>query len=140
MSVYDLERFKAAQQPVYHQVLRELTEGHKRTHWMWFIFPQAHGLGSSEMARRYAITSLDEARAYLADNVLGPRLGECTGILLSLPETSATRILGTPDDLKFKSSMTLFAMVSSAPLFENTLDKFFGGVRDERTLAILKAA
>lgn len=138
MDSYDLQRFRTAQSHVYSQVLYELKDGHKRTHWMWFVFPQVEGLGESPMAIRYAIGSADEARAYLADPLLGTRIRECTRILLDLPETNATRILGYPDDLKFRSSMTLFAAVSGEELFEAALEKFFGGKKDPRTLAFLK--
>jgi uncharacterized protein (DUF1810 family) len=126
MDSYDLQRFRTAQSHVYSQVLYELKDGHKRTHWMWFVFPQVEGLGESPMAIRYAIGSADEARAYLADPLLGTRIRECT------------RILGYPDDLKFRSSMTLFAAVSGEELFGAALEKFFGGKKDPRTLAFLK--
>lgn len=135
---FDLDRFKSAQASVYADVVRELGAGRKRTHWMWFIFPQVEGLGSSPMAMRYAIASAEEARAYLDDPLLGQRIRECTRILVDLPETNATAILGLPDDMKFKSSLTLFAAVSPEPLFQQALDKFFGGEKDARTLAFLE--
>lgn len=134
---FDLDRFRAAQAPVYSQVIRELGEGRKRTHWMWFVFPQMRGLGLSPMAVKYGISGADEARFYLADGLLGARLRECTKIMLDLASSDATDVLGTPDDLKFRSSMTLFAAVASEPLFDKALDKFFGGKKDARTLEIL---
>jgi uncharacterized protein (DUF1810 family) len=106
---FDLERFVEAQAPVYDQVVAELMAGRKRTHWMWFVFPQMAGLGSSDMASRYAIVSLEEACAYLAHSVLGPRLLECTAMVNAAAGKEIVQILGYPDDLKFRSSMTLFA-------------------------------
>jgi uncharacterized protein (DUF1810 family) len=105
---YDLERFLKAQNPVYADVLAELCEGRKRTHWIWFIFPQAEGLGHSSMAKRYAIKSRDEAAAYLAHPILSTRLLECTELVLAHSGKAAPDIFGSPDDLKFRSSMTLF--------------------------------
>jgi uncharacterized protein (DUF1810 family) len=134
---FDLERFKTVQAPIYAQALRELRNGEKRTHWMWFVFPQIQGLGSSPMAMRYAIGSLAEARAYLADETLGPRLDECTRAMLSHNGPSATQILGRPDDLKFRSSMTLFDQVAPDSLFREALDRYFDGRPDERTLDII---
>jgi uncharacterized protein (DUF1810 family) len=129
--MFDPERFVAAQAPVIEDVRRELRAGQKRTHWMWFIFPQLAGLGHSEMARRYALGSVAEARAYLAHPVLGPRLVECAGLVNAVQERSLREVLGTPDDLKFRSSMTLFAAVKSEePVFEEALNKWFGGVGD----------
>ena len=104
---YDLQRFVDAQQGVYSQVLSELRAGRKRSHWIWFIFPQIAGFGSSPISQHYAITSLAEARAYLAHPVLGPRLRECTQLLVELADEPIEEILGYPDDLKFRSSMTL---------------------------------
>jgi uncharacterized protein (DUF1810 family) len=135
---FDLERFVQAQAPVYATVLKELRAGHKRTHWMWFIFPQLDGLGRSEMARRYAIRWGDEAAAYLAHPVLGPRLRECATIVDSLDGRTVNQIVGHPDDLKFRSSMTLFADVApDEAVFQDCIDKYFGGEPDDETLARL---
>jgi uncharacterized protein (DUF1810 family) len=132
--------FVAAQNPVYDRVLRELKAGRKVRHWMWFIFPQLAGLGSSHMAQKFAISSLGEARNYLEHAILGPRLRDCTGLMLAIPQGDIGTILGYPDDLKFRSSMTLFA--AAAPeesIFEEALDKFFRGERDPRTIELLRA-
>ena len=135
---HDLDRFVRAQAPVLPAVLRELRAGRKESHWMWFVFPQIAGLGLSSMARRYAIASLDEARAYLAHPVLGPRLAECTAAANAVPGRSAHAIFGSPDDVKFRSCMTLFAAADpAAPAFRAALDRFFGGEPDPRTLAAL---
>jgi uncharacterized protein (DUF1810 family) len=135
---FDLERFVQAQAPVYATVLKELRAGHKRTHWMWFIFPQLDGLGRSEMARRYAIRSGDEAAAYLAHPVLGARLRECATIVDSLDGHTVDEIFGHPDDLKFRSSMTLFADVApDEAVFQDCIDKYFDGEPDDETLARL---
>ncbi len=133
-----LGRFLAAQQAIYPSVLEELRDGFKQSHWMWFIFPQARGLGKSPMAQRYAIASRAEAEAYLADPILGPRLEECTQAMLAHPGRTAHDILGSPDDMKFCSSMTLFAEVAKkGSPFEQALEEFCDGKRDERTLAFL---
>lgn len=138
MDPFKLERFVAAQAPLYATVLKELKAGSKESHWMWFVFPQLQGLGSSAMAQRYAISGTDEARAYLAHSVLGPRLRECTETVNAVHARSAFRIFGSPDDMKFHSSMTLFAAVAEDPApFTFALDKYFGGQRDPRTLALL---
>jgi len=134
---FDLERFVAAQAPTIDAVRDELRAGAKRSHWMWFVFPQIAGLGSSAMAQRYAIASLDEARAYLAHPVLGARLRECTELVLGVEGRDAHAIFGSPDDLKFRSSMTLFAAVSSQPEFAAALGQFYGGKSDQRTLDLL---
>jgi len=135
---FDLERFVRAQAPVYATVLGELHAGHKRTHWMWFIFPQLGGLGHSEMARRYAIRSADEAAAYLAHPVLGARLRECATIVDSLDGPTVDEIFGHPDALKFRSSMTLFADVApDEAVFQDCIDKYFDGEADDETLARL---
>ncbi|MFC0250270.1 DUF1810 domain-containing protein [Massilia consociata] len=135
---FDLERFVQAQEPVYGTVLKELRAGHKRSHWMWFIFPQIAGLGHSEMAQRYAIASGDEAAAYLAHPVLGKRLRECAGIVAGLDGLSAEEIFGHPDELKFRSSMTLFADVApDEAVFQACIDKYFDGEPDDATLARL---
>ena len=135
---FDLDRFVAAQAPVIEQVKRELRAGEKRGHWMWFVFPQLAGLGSSAMARRYAISSLDEARAYLRHPVLGPRMVECTGIVNAVQGRTARAIFGSPDDLKFRSSVTLFGRADPAePAFRAALERYFGGAEDPRTAALL---
>ncbi|APH71692.1 DUF1810 domain-containing protein [Aquibium oceanicum] len=134
---HDLRRFVQAQEPVYADVLAELRDGRKRSHWMWFVFPQVAGLGSSGMARRYAIGSLDEAKAYLADPVLGDRLVECTTLVLAWPDRPLHDIFGSPDDMKFCSSMTLFAQAAGpGSVFGTALDTFCDGP-DRRTLQIL---
>ena len=136
-----LQRFVEAQQPVYPQALAELQAGRKRSHWMWFVFPQIQGLGHSEMAHRYAISDAEQARAYLAHPLLGPRLQDCTRALLQHAGRSAREILGTPDDLKFRSSMTLFAAAADEPaLFEQALETFFEGKPDRQTLERLDRA
>lgn len=135
---YDLQRFLTAQQVVYEVARTELRAGRKQTHWMWFIFPQIKGLGHSPMAIRYAISSLEEARAYLAHPVLGPRLRECSQIVADLDDTSVDIIFGHPDDLKFRSSMTLFSHATSDnKVFVDCLRKYFGGEADRATLARL---
>ena len=135
---HDLDRFVRAQEGHYAQALAELRAGRKRTHWMWFIFPQLDGLGFSETARWYAIRDLDEARAYLAHPLLGPRLIDCAEALLAVQGRSAREILGTPDDLKLRSCATLFAQVSpGGSIFHRLLEVFFEGVADARTLALL---
>lgn len=135
---YDLERFVEAQAAIYTTVVAELEQGFKRSHWMWFVFPQIAGLGSSAMAQRYALGSRDEARAYLAHPVLGPRLRECTELVNAVVNRGIRQILGHPDDLKFRSCMTLFANATSDnALFLRALDKYYGGEQDELTLARL---
>lgn len=135
---FDLERFVAAQDPIYGRVIAELRRGMKQTHWMWFVFPQIAGLGRSAMAERYAITSLHEARAYLDHRILGARLIECTQAVLDVEGRSAHAIFGSPDDLKFHSSMTLFAHVDSDPaIFRAALGKYFDGADDAGTLALI---
>ena len=136
---FNLERFVDAQAGVMEQVYAELRAGQKRSHWMWFVFPQIRGLGSSGMAMRYAISGREEARAYLDHPVLGPRLEECAGIVVGLEGRTIEEIFGYPDDLKFHSSMTLFAEVANPSewVFEKALMKYFGGETDEATLARL---
>lgn len=135
----DLARFVAAQNPVIAAVRAELSAGRKRTHWMWFVFPQLAGLGRSEMARRYALISLDEARAYLAHPVLGARLRELTELANAHTGVSAHAIFGSPDDLKFHSSMTLFSMAAPhEPVFRDALERFFAGAPDPGTLPLLR--
>ena len=136
---FDLERFVRAQDGVYEQALREVRAGAKRGHWMWFVFPQVAGLGYSPMAQRYAVTGLDEARAYLAHPVLGPRLVACARALLELPGDDPERVLGSVDALKLRSSMTLFG--AAAPedgVFNKVLVKFYDSP-DPRTLELLNA-
>ena len=133
---YDLARFLSAQSGVYDQVLAELRAGSKRSHWMWFVFPQLAGLGRSAMAQRYAIGSLEEARAYLAHPVLGARLRECSQLVLEAPATDAHAVFGSPDDLKFHSSVTLFERAApQESVFRECLQKYFGGRGDALTLA-----
>ncbi len=132
---FDLQRFVDAQASIYAQVCAELRDGRKQSHWMWFIFPQIEGLGHSEMARRFAISSRDEAVAYLAHPVLGPRLRECTSLVNRIEGRTAREILGSPDDLKFRSSMTLFAAATpDNEVFKEALQKYFEGVGDPATL------
>jgi uncharacterized protein (DUF1810 family) len=131
---FELQRFVDAQDRVYAKVLKELAAGRKQSHWMWFIFPQVAGLGFSAMAQRYAIGSRAEAVAYLAHDVLGPRLIECTGLVMNVSGRSIHDILGSPDDLKFRSSMTLFDAVSDNPLFSGALVSYFAGAKDAATL------
>lgn len=135
---YNLKRFTEAQEADYELALSEIKNGHKRSHWIWYIFPQIKGLGSSDISRFYAINSIEEAEAYLNDPILGVRLVEISQELLKLPDDNATKIFGTPDDLKLRSCMTLFASIPGAPdIFQNVLDKFFGGKGDDKTLQIL---
>ena len=136
---FDLERFVGAQSPVYERVLAELRRGRKQSHWMWFIFPQLAGLGHSAMAQRFAIASTEEARAYLAHGLLGPRLRECTALVNGVEGRTISEILGSPDDLKFCSSMTLFAAVSGETEFSSAIAKYYGGTRDRRTLDLLQS-
>ncbi|HEY6414381.1 MAG TPA: DUF1810 domain-containing protein [Edaphobacter sp.] len=133
---FDLERFVEAQEGVYEQACAELRAGRKRSHWMWFVFPQIRGLGSSPTAVKYAIASLDEARTYLAHPVLGPRLRECAEIVVGVEGRTMEEIFGYPDDLKFHSSMTLFAKAeeSGSGVFGEALGKYFGGEMDRGTL------
>jgi uncharacterized protein (DUF1810 family) len=134
---FDLQRFVDAQAPVYPRVLAELRHGQKQSHWMWFIFPQFAGLGHSPMARRFALSSREEATAYLGHRVLGPRLRECTEIVNAIEGRTIREILGSPDELKFGSSMTLFAAISSEPEFAAAIAKFYGGTPDQKTLDLL---
>jgi uncharacterized protein (DUF1810 family) len=137
---FDLSRFQAAQDPLYDQVRRELAAGAKRSHWMWFVFPQLAGLGMSPMARRYALASRDEAQAYLQHAVLGARLLECTALVLAVQGRTANDIFGSPDDIKFRSCMTLFAEVGDpSGAFRDALRRYFDGKPDGRTLALLNA-
>jgi uncharacterized protein (DUF1810 family) len=137
----DLIRFLDAQDEIYDQVVAELTDGSKRTHWMWFIFPQLAGLGRSVMTQRYAIRDLDQARRYLADPILGPRLRQVIKLMIAQKPKSALEILGSLDDLKFRSCLTLFREAASndsdRALFTEALDQFYRGEGDSRTLELL---
>ncbi len=135
---YDLNRFISAQEGVYDRALAELRSGLKRSHWMWFIFPQIDGLGYSPTTRFYSIKSLEEARQYLAHPVLGMRLKECAKAVLAVEGQSASDIFGHPDDMKLQSSMTLFELVAGPePVFGRVLDKYYQGTRDTKTLRIV---
>ena len=136
---FDLQRFLDAQSSVYLLVLDELRRGRKQSHWMWFIFPQLAGLGHSAMAQRFAIASREEAVAYLGHGILGSRLRECTALVNGVEGRTILEILGSPDDLKFQSSMTLFGAVSSDPKFAVAITKFYSGKRDQRTLDLLSS-
>ena len=134
----DLDRYTKAQEESYATVLTELEQASKQTHWMWFIFPQLDGLGHSHMSRRYSLKNLGEAGAYLAHPLLGPRLLDCCRALLNVEGKTAAQIMGYPDDLKLRSSMTLFALTAPSQAdFGDVLTKFFGGVHDDRTLQLL---
>ena len=141
---YDLERFIEAQRPVYRRVLEELTDGHKRTHWMWYVFPQLRGLGSSAIARTYGLESVAEARAYLAHPLLGEHLRQCSQLMLQAQGTDARQILGYPDDLKLRSCMTLFASAADDPadqqLFRAVLGRYFAGAEDPLTQELITSA
>jgi uncharacterized protein (DUF1810 family) len=138
----DLIRFLDAQDQIYAQVIEELTNGRKRTHWMWFIFPQIAGLGRSAVAQHYAIRDLDQARRYLADPILGLRLRQAVNLMIDQKAKSALEILGSPDDLKFRSCLTLFREAASdhsdRALFAQALDQFYRGEADSRTLELLR--
>lgn len=132
---HELRRFLQAQDGIYATALTELQSGRKRSHWMWFVFPQIEGLGSSPLAQRYAIGSAAEAEAYIRHPILGPRLVECAEAVLSVAGRSAHEIFGSPDDMKVKSCATLFAAVSPAgSVFERLLDRYFAGERDQATI------
>jgi uncharacterized protein (DUF1810 family) len=134
---FDLERFEVAQKDSYVAALTELRRGAKRTHWMWFVFPQFKGLGASHQSEYFAIKSIEEAHAYLAHPVLGPRLRECCTVLMDWTHLPVSDILGHPDDLKLRSSMTLFELVDApGGVFGQVLDVFFDGHRDDRTLRL----
>ena len=135
---YDLQRFVEAQHPVYERVRGELTRGRKQSHWMWFVFPQIAGLGHSAMSVRYAISGLPEAQAYLKHATLGARLRECTRLLAQVEGRSALEILGSPDDMKFQSCLTLFCRAApEEAIFGEVLQKYFDGVEDPQTLSRL---
>lgn len=138
---YDLNRFLQAQKGVYERALAEIRSGRKQSHWMWFIFPQFHGLGSTPTSQFYAIKSLAEADAYLRHRILGPRLVECAEAVLRVSGRSANAIFGSPDDMKLRSCATLFACVAPAgSVFQRVLDRYFEGKPDEKTLRLLKSA
>ena len=137
---FDLRRFVEAQEPVYRQVVEELSHGRKQTHWMWFVFPQIKGLGFSAMAQRFAIGSRSEAVAYLEHDLLGPRLRECTRFVLAASEKTITDILGSPDDMKFRSCMTLFDAVSKQEIFAEAIAAFYPDGKDRATLEILETS
>jgi uncharacterized protein (DUF1810 family) len=134
----EFDHFVEAQNRVYEQVVYELTEGQKRSHWMWYIFPQVRGLGYSEISNRYALGSIDEARRYLKHELLGARLRECTQLVIDIQNRTAEDILGPLDAMKFRSSMTLFSLCSpSGSLFDSAIEKYFDGKRDPQTLELL---
>ena len=136
---YDLRRFTKAQRNTYDRVLAELRNGKKQTHWMWYIFPQIDGLGHSATSRRYAIKSIEEARQYLNHPVLGKRLLECVKVILAIEGRSISEIFGDPDDMKLKSSMTLFTCIPNSPsVLFRVLDKYFNGNRDVKTLQLFE--
>ena len=139
MDAFDLHRFVDAQAPVIGTVRRELAAGSKRTHWMWFIFPQLRGLGYSSTAQHFGLAGRAEARAYLADPVLGARLIDCTALVNHVDGRTAQQIFGSPDDMKFRSSMTLFATIEPEP-FTAALRKYYAGQPDLKTLELLDAA
>jgi len=136
---YDLIRFVRAQEPVYHQAMSEIRSGRKTSHWMWYVFPQFDGLGSSATARHYAIKSVAEAEAYLRHSVLGPRLVECVQAVLGVDGRSAHEVFGETDAKKLRSCATLFDYVSPAgSVFEQLLDRYFDGKRDDETLRLIR--
>jgi uncharacterized protein (DUF1810 family) len=138
--LFDLSRFVRAQENDYERALSEISSGQKRTHWMWYIFPQFDGLAFSSTSRHYSIKSVEEARAYLDHPVLGPRLRECVAAVVGIEGRSAAQIFGSPDDLKLKSCATLFACVSPPDsVFDRLLARFFQGQRDEKTLQLLRS-
>lgn len=136
----DLQRFVDAQANSYSQAIREIKNGRKESHWMWYIFPQLHGLGSSPMADFYGLESLNEAKEYLRHPILGIRLKEIIEVLINLPDNDPRKIFGTPDDLKLRSSMTLFNLADAdgQNIFKKVLEKFFDGKQDDRTVEILR--
>lgn len=137
---FQLQRFVEVQDKCFTEVIAELREGKKRSHWMWFVFPQLAGLGHSATASYYAIKSLAEAKAYLAHDVLGPRLRECTNVLLQHDGLSAAEVFGYPDDMKFRSSMTLFDYVAAdATPFGAAITQFCQGIRDDKTLSLIRS-
>ena len=139
---FNLDRFVQAQKPIYNQAIQELRDGEKRTHWIWYVFPQLKGLGKSSTADFYGISSAAEARAYFHHSLLGARLVECNEAVLDLGGLSLNAIFGSPDDMKFKSCMTLFASVASdsCSLFKEALDKYCDGQMDQKTIELLSDA
>jgi uncharacterized protein (DUF1810 family) len=138
---FHLKRFVDAQDPVFAEVLRELERGHKRTHWMWFIFPQLAALGASAMAKHFGIHSIEEARAYLRHPILGTRLHQCCETLVKVQGRSAHEIFGSPDDLKLRSCLTLFELAAPGePLFAQCLEKYYSGERDELTRGLCRSS
>jgi uncharacterized protein (DUF1810 family) len=137
---FDLERFVRAQTADYERALSELRDGKKRSHWMWYIFPQIEGLGNSPMSHRYSIKGAAEARAYLDHPILGPRLRECAAVVRDIVGRSALDIFGSPDDMKLRSSATLFASVVDDGVFEQLLQKYFNGQHDSETLRLLHSS
>ena len=136
---YDLSRFHKAQKGSYETALAEIRSGRKRSHWIWYIFPQIQGLGFSSTAQYYAIENLEEAKAYLADPILRERLLEISNALLELDCSDPSEVMGYPDDLKLRSSMTLFSLADpSCAVFRNVLEKFYGGREDDRTVALCR--
>jgi len=137
---HDLDRFIRAQQEDYERALAEIRSGRKQSHWMWYVFPQYVGLGSSAISQRYAIKTAAEAEAYIRHPVLGARLVECFEAALGIEDRSASEVFGSPDDMKLRSSATLFAAITpSGSVFERVLDKYFNGERDPRTLQLITA-
>ena len=136
---YNISRFIEAQEGIYPIALRELQEGHKRSHWMWYIFPQLKGLGRSYNANYYGISRTDEASEYLATPILGQRLREASNAILNLPTDDAVEVFGGIDSRKLKSSMTLFDLVSPNDIFARVLDKYFNGIRDNHTISIIQS-
>ena len=136
-SEYNLERFIDAQEASYEIALSEIKTGRKKSHWMWYIFPQIQGLGFSETSKFYAIKDIDEARAFVEHPVLGERLISICNALLQLETNNAHKIFGSPDDLKLQSSMTLFSSLNINPVFQKVLEKFFNGIKDDKTLQII---
>ena len=135
---HDLNRFVEAQEHDYERALSEIGSGQKRTHWMWYVFPQVDGLGSSPISKRFSINGVEEAKAYLDHPVLGPRLLECAEAVVAVQGRSASEIFGSPDDLKLRSSATLFASVSPpGSVFDRLLAKYYAGARDGKTLQLL---
>jgi len=134
---FNLERFINAQSLVYQRILDELHQGRKRSHWMWFVFPQLAGLGHSARAQRFAISAREEAIAYLRHDILGARLKECTALINAVEDRTIFQILGSPDDLKFRASMTLFSSVSADTEFSTAISKFYEGKLDQATLDLL---
>jgi len=131
------EHFLAAQAPVYAKVLSELRAGRKRSHWMWFVFPQLRALGRSDTARRFGLSDVEEARAYVGHAILGARLRECVTLAIAIEGASANEVFGSPDDLKFRSCLTLFLAATGERLFQDGLDKFYSGEQDPLTVEAL---